>query len=114
MQSKVDDNARVGQSGSQAARTDLSWLRTSLAIFANGGLLLLRRDLQAPTNLQIIGAVGAFMLGILTLIVYSRRDALLTMYPLPPVHTDPRPVIILVSATLLLDLIAFSLIAAGT
>lgn len=88
--------------GLQAERTDLSWVRTSTAMLANGGLLLLRHDLSAPNGLQLLSGAIALFLAILALGVAAQRRRVLMTRPLPEPVAAPRAVFWLAMGTMLL------------
>ncbi len=71
------------RAGLQAERTDLSWVRTGLAVLANGGLLMLRQDTTHPSALQLIAGAIALVLAVLTLAIGWRRKRALGARPLP-------------------------------
>ncbi|MGV0834967.1 DUF202 domain-containing protein [Mycolicibacterium thermoresistibile] len=90
----------ASDSGLQAERTALSWTRTSLAVLANGALLLLRDVAEHPLGLAAVGvsivvAAGTYWIG-------QRRQLLLAEIPLPPRVTPVREVYLLTAAVLVL------------
>lgn len=68
--------------GGQAARTALSWNRTSLGLWANGGLLLIRRPPSTHAPLDLILAVLEFGLALAVGLVARRRVRALRRDPL--------------------------------
>lgn len=78
-----DRSSIANRAGLQAERTDLSWVRTGLAVLANGGLLMLRQDTTHPSTLQLIAGSVALVLALLTLAIGWRRKRALGARPLP-------------------------------
>lgn len=108
MRSRVDHAPSTRPVGSQAERTHLAWLRTLMAFFVNGGLLLLRRDLDTPTNLQVGAAIFSFALGLSLMLVYARWDRVLTVPPPPTAARSSGPVLLVTLATFLVGIAILS------
>jgi len=68
---------------SQPERTTLAWTRTSLAVLANGGLLLLRDADSTAGALHLVAAGVAVALALSTYLIGVRRQRLLARRPLP-------------------------------
>jgi uncharacterized membrane protein YidH (DUF202 family) len=81
--------------GSQPERTSLAWTRTSLAVLANGVILLLR-DTHAHA-LHVIAASIAAALAVSTYLIGVRRQRLLARRPLPD-RISPRHEVYLTGA----------------
>jgi uncharacterized membrane protein YidH (DUF202 family) len=64
----------------QPERTSLAWTRTSLAVLANGVLLLLR---DTHSALHFVAAGMAAVLAVSTYLIGVRRQRLLAHRPLP-------------------------------
>lgn len=94
--------------GSQRERTHLAWLRTFMAFFVNGGLLLLRHDLEAPTVFQVIGASASFALGAGLLIAYASNWRPGRSGTLKPDVQDPGLVAMATAATTLVGVMLLS------
>lgn len=74
---------RPTDDGLQPERTALSWSRTSLGVFGNGALLLLR-DLHHYTGpLRLLPAGLAAVIAVATYLVGRKRQRLLVQRPLP-------------------------------
>ena len=76
--------------GLQPERTVLAWTRTSLAVLANGALLLIRDPLVARDHPQPAGAVVGGVAVVAAAVVYligARRQRALCVRPLPPLIT---------------------------
>ena len=67
----------------QPERTTLAWTRTSLAVLANGLILLLRGPRGSTGTLQMVAAALAGVLAASTYLVGLRRQRLLAQRPLP-------------------------------
>jgi uncharacterized membrane protein YidH (DUF202 family) len=76
---------RPGRGGraTQPERTTLAWTRTSLAVLANGLLLLFRGTHAYIGTLQMVAAGVAGLLAASTYLVGLRRQRLLARRPLP-------------------------------
>jgi uncharacterized membrane protein YidH (DUF202 family) len=69
--------------GLQAERTALAWTRTSLAVLANGALLMVK-NLDGYHGSFRLFAVGlAVVLALATLLIGRRRQRILANHPLP-------------------------------
>jgi uncharacterized membrane protein YidH (DUF202 family) len=65
---------------SQSERTSLAWTRTSLAVLANGVILLLR---DTHSTLNFVAAGIAAVLTVSTYLIGLRRQRILARRPLP-------------------------------
>ena len=86
--------------GTQPERTALAWTRTSLAVLANGALLLLR---DTHTDASALHRVAAGVAGMLALSIYLigvRRQRLLACRPLPD-RISPRHEVYLTGASII-------------
>jgi hypothetical protein len=61
----------------------MSWTRTSLAVLANGVVLLLRDTHGAASALQLVAAGAAALLALSTYLIGVRRQRVLARRPLP-------------------------------
>jgi uncharacterized membrane protein YidH (DUF202 family) len=84
--------------GTQPERTSLSWTRTSLAVLANGVILLLR-DTHAHA-LHYVAAAIAGTLTVSTYLIGVRRQRLLAKWPLPE-RISPRQEVYLTGASVI-------------
>src|SRR5262245_47375315 len=73
----------------QPERTTLAWTRTSLAVLANGAILLLRDTHTGGGRLHVVAAGVAAVLALATYLIGVRRQRLLSHRPLPD-HISPR------------------------
>lgn len=85
----------AGEGGLQAERTSLAWTRTSLALLANGVLLLLRDLRNLPGRLGLAAVAFAVLVATATYIIGRRRQGVLTKRPLPQPLTPRREVYLL-------------------
>jgi hypothetical protein len=76
----------------------LAWSRTSLAVLANGALLLLRDVHSNSTALGLIAAGGAAALALFTYLIGVRRRRVLARVPLPS-RISPRVEVYLVGGS---------------
>lgn len=72
-----------GGRATQPERTTLAWTRTSLAVLANGLILLFRGPRTYTGTLQMVAAGVAGLLAASTYLVGLRRQRLLARRPLP-------------------------------
>jgi uncharacterized membrane protein YidH (DUF202 family) len=68
---------------SQPERTTLAWTRTSLAVLANGAILLVRDTHGTASTLQLVATGAAAVLALLTYLIGVRRQRILARRPLP-------------------------------
>jgi uncharacterized membrane protein YidH (DUF202 family) len=68
---------------SQPERTTLAWTRTSLAVLANGAILLLQRTPSDARPLQFVAAGIAALLALAAYLIGVRRQRILAQRPLP-------------------------------
>jgi uncharacterized membrane protein YidH (DUF202 family) len=61
----------------------MSWTRTSLAVLANGVVLLLRDTHGAASALQLVAVGAAALLALATYLIGARRQRVLARRPLP-------------------------------
>jgi uncharacterized membrane protein YidH (DUF202 family) len=69
--------------GTQPERTTLAWTRTSLAVLANGAILLLRDVHGEASAIQLVAAGIAAVLAVATYLIGLRRQRILARRPLP-------------------------------
>jgi len=74
---------RSPEDGLQPERTALAWSRTSLAVLADGALLLLRDTAHYGGPPRLLAAVAALVIAGATYLIGRRRLAVLTLRPLP-------------------------------
>jgi uncharacterized membrane protein YidH (DUF202 family) len=86
----------------QPERTSLAWTRTSLAVLANGVLLLLR---DTHSALQFVAAGSAAVLALSTYLIGLRRQRILARQPLPDRISPRREVYLTGVAIIALTLI---------
>jgi len=73
----------TSNSQTQPERTTLAWTRTSLAVLANGAILLIRDTHGKPSAPQLAAAGVAALLAISTYLIGHRRQRMLAQRPLP-------------------------------
>lgn len=73
----------TSNSQTQPERTTLAWTRTSLAVLANGAILLIRDTHGKPTAPQLVAAGLAALLALATYLIGVRRQRMLAQRPLP-------------------------------
>lgn len=72
-----------GEGGLQAERTALAWTRTSLALLANGAVLLLRDIRNFPGRLGMAAVGFALLVAVATFAIGRHRQRVLSRRPLP-------------------------------
>lgn len=97
--------------GLQAERTALAWSRTSLAVLANGALLLMRDLSQDRAVLGLIAVAVSLAVAALIYGIGRRRQHLLAQHPLPQRITPRREAYLLTAGVL--TLIVFSVPSLG-
>jgi uncharacterized membrane protein YidH (DUF202 family) len=73
----------TSNSQTQPERTTLAWTRTSLAVLANGAILLLRRTPGDAGALRFLAAGIAALLALAAYLIGVRRQRILAQRPLP-------------------------------
>jgi len=73
----------TNNSQTQPERTTLAWTRTSLAVLANGALLLIRDTHGKPSAAQLAAAGVAALLALWTYLIGLTRQRMLAQRPLP-------------------------------
>ena len=73
----------TSNSGTQPERTSLAWTRTSLAVLANGFLLLIQHTHRDADQLHFVAASVAALLAVATYLTGVRRQRMLAQRPLP-------------------------------
>jgi uncharacterized membrane protein YidH (DUF202 family) len=97
---------RGSEAGLQAERTALAWTRTSLALLANGALLLLSDLRGFPGRLGLVAVGFAVVLALATYLIGLRRQRTLTRRPLPYPLTPRREVYLLGFSVLVLVIVS--------
>ena len=75
--------------GTQPERTALAWTRTSLAVLANGAIMLIQHTNRNASPLHFVAAGVAAALALSTYLIGARRQRILAQRPLPH-HISPR------------------------
>ena len=88
--------------GLQAERTSLAWTRTSLAILANGAVLMLHDIAHHRAGFGLAAAGIAVAVAVLTFIIGVRRQRVLARDPLPDRLTPHTEVVVTTVAVLIL------------
>ena len=88
--------------GLQAERTSLAWTRTSLAILANGALLMLHDIAHHRAGFGLAAAGIAVFVAVLTFLLGVRRQRTLARRPLPERLTPHAEVAVTTVAVLIL------------
>lgn len=86
--------------GLQPERTSLAWTRTSLAVLANGGVLLVKEFPHYSRPLPLVEAGLATVIAAITYVVGLRRQRTLARRPLPD-RITPRREVTLIGALVL-------------
>ncbi len=89
-----------GSRETQPQRTTLAWARTSLAVLANGVLLLVPGTQRSPDALHFAAAGIAAALALSTYLIGIRRQRLLAREPLPD-RISPRREVYLTGASII-------------
>ena len=92
--------------GSQPERTTLAWTRTSLAVLANGAILLLQRTHSDARPLHFVAAGVAALLALAVYLIGVRRQRILARRPLPDRISPRREVYLTGGAIIALILIS--------
>lgn len=100
---------RVAEEGLQAQRTSLAWTRTSLAVLANGAVLMLHDIADHRAGFGLAAAGIAALVAALTYLIGRRRQRLLARDPLP-VALTPRVEVVAVTVAVV-SLIVVSIAA---
>jgi uncharacterized membrane protein YidH (DUF202 family) len=96
----------TSDSQTQPERTTLAWTRTSLAVLANGAILLIRDTHGKPSAPQLAAAGVAALLAISTYLIGHRRQRKLAQRPLPNRISPRREVYLTGSAIIALIVIS--------
>jgi uncharacterized membrane protein YidH (DUF202 family) len=96
----------TSSTGTQPERTTLAWTRTSLAVLANGAILLIRDTHGKPSAPQLVAAGVAAALALATYLIGVRRQRILAQRPLPDRISPRREVYLTGGAVLALILIS--------
>jgi uncharacterized membrane protein YidH (DUF202 family) len=94
--------------GLQAERTSLAWTRTSLAVLANGALLMLHDIAHHRSGFGLAAAGIAVVVAVLTYLVGLRRQRVLATDPLPARLTPRTEVAVVTVAVLVLIAVSVS------
>jgi uncharacterized membrane protein YidH (DUF202 family) len=90
----------TSNSQTQPERTTLAWTRTSLAVLANGAILLLQRTHGNPGVLRFLAAGIAALLALAAYLIGVRRQRILARRPLPD-RISPRREVYLTGAAII-------------
>jgi uncharacterized membrane protein YidH (DUF202 family) len=90
----------TSNTGSQPERTSLAWTRTSLAVLANGFILLIQHTHRDARPLQFVAAGVAALLAVAIYLIGVRRQRLLAKRPLPS-HISPQREVYLTGASII-------------
>lgn len=88
---------RAAEEGLQPQRTSLAWTRTSLAVLANGAVLMVHDIAHHRAGFGLVAAGVAALVAALTYLIGLRRQRLLASEPLP-VAITPRAEVMTVTA----------------
>jgi len=96
----------TSSSQTQPERTTLAWTRTSLAVLANGAILLIRDTHGKPSGPQLVAAGAAAALALATYLIGVKRQRLLAQRPLPDRISPRREVYLTGGAIIALILVS--------
>jgi uncharacterized membrane protein YidH (DUF202 family) len=96
----------TSSSQTQPERTTLAWTRTSLAVLANGAILLIRDAHGKPSAPQLVASALAAALALSTYLIGVRRQRMLAQRPLPDRISPRRDVYLTGGAIIALILIS--------
>lgn len=96
----------LGESGLQAERTALAWTRTSLALLANGALLMLRDFQSFPEGVGVAAVGLAGMVALAAFAIGRRRQRVLSLRPLPGQLTPTLEIYLLGCSVLILIVVS--------
>lgn len=94
------------EAGLQAQRTSLAWTRTSLAVLANGALLMLHDIAHHRVGFGLAAAGVAAAVAALTYLIGVRRQRILARQPLPVAITARVEVVAVTAAVVILIVVS--------
>jgi uncharacterized membrane protein YidH (DUF202 family) len=103
----------VGDAGLQAQRTSLAWTRTSLAVLANGALLMAHDIADHRAGFGLAAGVIAVLVALLTYVIGLRRQRILAREPLPQRITPHTEVLVVTAAVLVLVIVSVAALLVG-
>lgn len=106
-------NKLTERPGLQAERTDMSWVRSSLAFLVNGALLLVRGELYVPISIHIAVCSVAFALALFTMFMAHRRRYTLALRPLPQSLAAANSLMLVGAGTVLLGVVVLATLFIG-